>query len=317
MNIADQFGDLDSRRFWNVYGSNQAPETSELNTVANVWPENKSITDDKYTKLFTTDIVALPANKGVLDNSYNCAEMTKIWNSGVYDTEGYLSENVTGSYRYITFHKGYSSFGSLGEVQVYTVAPKVNCVRTDGNTVTVTFSDAMFPTYLTDEYIRLYDKNDCAVEYTNPTIIDNYTYSFTANIEEGKEYKVVVNKNAKAFSSIPLGVDNVLTFGKSDITVDVIVKNLDGGEVPEFADGAEYSFDVAVKKDGAEKAVHAIVAQYDGKTMVNAKAVDITATSDAEAKNVSGFKYKTGNSFKVFVWEADTLTPCCEIVLLD
>jgi len=317
MNIANQFGDLDSRRFWNVYGSNQAPETSELNTVANVWPENISITDEKYTKLFTTDIVALPANKGTLDNAYNCAEMTNIWNSGVYNTEGYLSENVTGSYRYITLHKGYSSFGSLGEVQVYTVAPKVNCVRVNGNTITVTFSDAMFPTYLTDEYIKLYDKNDCVVEYTNPTIIDNYTYSFTANIEEGKEYKVVVNKNAKAFSSIPLGVDNVLSFGKSGINADVIAKKLDGDKVTEFANGEEYSFDVTVKTDGAEKAVRAIVAQYNGEIMVNAKAVDITATSDTEAKNVSGFKYQTGNSFKVFVWDVDTLAPCCAFVPLN
>ena len=292
------------------------PETSELNTVANVWPENISITDEKYTKLFTTGIVATPANTGVLENAYNCAEMTDIWNSGVYSTEGYLSENVTGSYRYITFHKGYSSFGSLGEVQVYTVSPKANCVRTDGKNVTVTFSDAMFPTYLTEEYIKLYDKNDCAVEYTNPTIVDDYTYSFAANIEEGEEYKVVVNKNAKAFSSIPLGVDNVLTFGKSDINVDVIIKNLDCDKVTEFANGAEYSFDVAVKNDGAEKDVRAIVAQYDGETMVKAKVVDVTATSAPEAKNVSGFKYQTGNSFKVFVWDVNTLAPYCEFVPL-
>ena len=71
-----------------------------------------------------------------------------------------------------------------------------------------------------------------------------------------------------------------------------------------------------VVNDGAEKDVRAIVAQYDGETMVKAKAVDVTATSAPEAKNVSGFKYQTGNSFKVFVWDVNTLAPYCEFVPL-
>ncbi len=302
-------GDYNARRFWNIYGSNVAPNATDLNTTTQSG-DNHLISAEGYTLLDTTDYGCMPSyNYGNFDEQvyYSSEETRQNWNSGNYGTgqNGILAVNVSGEYRYLTLQRGYAGYAALGEIRAYIAAPKANSVSVKDDKVYVNFSDKMFPHYLTSDYIKLYDAEGTELTYTNGKAVDAYTFAFTADLEMGTSYKVVVNKGVKNVNSIPLSIDNEIVFKTPEPKMEcTYTLNVVEGVV---------DFDVVVTSTyPTDIPVHAYIAQYGEDGLKAMKLAKFTAVAkDTSYAPVEGISHAEGDTYKVYVWRANNLKPIC------
>ena len=312
--------DYNARRGWSVYGSNIAPVAADI--AAGVTKQSSGIYDltaEGYTKLGGTHGCLPNYNNGVFDEQvyYTFSNCNSDWPTNAL--KGILRQNISGEYRYITVHRGLTGAAVLGEARVYTIAPKA-AAKLNGNTVTVNFSEKIFPSYMVSDNFTLYDSNNNVVAFSNATAVDDDTFTFTADFKPGETYKVVVDKSVKTVSSMPLNIDNEITIVVPNISTSVTVKATETDEVAtDFVVGTAYNFNVAVTSPfvADEPNVKIVVAQYNGDKLEKAEVKDITAIANTTTPVVlENFTYAEGNTFKVFAWKANFDEPYCAIIEL-
>ena len=318
--------DYNGRRGWYVYGSNITPTREDLSNAATIKNTLNPLLAEGYTLLDTIKNASMPSyNQGVFDEQvyYTPAEVLAKWAAESYGKENGILRidfDTPGKYRYITFHKGYIGYANMGEVRVYTLAPFVSSYKLNDNTVTLNFTDAMFPNYMTTDYIKLYDADGNIVDMSSAEMVDTYTFRFTADLKPGATYKIVASKDMKTLESMPLNEDNEITIVVPNISTSVTVKATETDEVAtDFTIGIAYNFNVAVTSPFAadEPNVKIVVAQYNGDKLVKAEVKDITAIANTTTPVVlENFTYAEGNTFKVFAWKANFDEPYCAIIEL-
>ncbi len=312
--------DFNARRAWGVYGSNIAPNADDIAT--GVTKQNSGcyeLTADGYTKLGRTNYLYPSYNSGNFDEKvyYTFKECeTAQWTV----QNGILRLDTFGQYQHIMLHRGLTGAAVLGEARVYTIAPKA-AARLNGNTITVNFSEKIFPSYMVSDNFTLYDSENNLVAYSNATAVDDDTFTFdVADLTPGATYKVVVDKGVKSVTSMPLNIDNEITIVVPNISTTVTVKATETDEVAtDFVAGTAYNFDVAVASPYAadEPNVKVVVAQYNGDQLVKAELADITAVANTTTNAVlTNFTYAEGNTFKVFAWKANFDEPYCAVIEL-
>ena len=310
-------GDIQSRRGWSIYGSNIAPVVADMQKVTKHTSGMNYLSADGYTQLAFTYGMLPNFNSGTGNNTkYTLAQCSTLLDQGTQDFNGIISQGVSGDYRYITLQRGVISLTGLGEVRVYTPAPVANSVTLDGNKVTLSFSDKMFPDTVNDETVVLTDSTGNVIKYTD-AYADGYEYSFTVNsLEPGRQYNLTVSSTVKNLNSMPIAAKTLTFTTPAQITVsDVMITDASGTEVKGVL-SANTSYNCkltlnSILSDSVDAMI--VIAQKDSfGNLVRAdkkENVTVTANGTSNADVTFATDSAVGSMLEIYVWDSETLYP--------
>jgi len=196
-----------SRHHFDFFGSNT--ELDEATGTTTKYLENA----EGFTKL-----------SRILGGTNYTAEELPFYhaNEGVYKVTFDDSE----AYKYIVRKNNSTYVGiQLSELELYTIAQKVNNVTVDGSRITVHFADELISTTVSDETIILTDADGNVIKHENVSV-DDYSYSFDASgITEG-EYTLTVSENVMNKYAVPMIADDETTI-KIDAVTDATLSEGD------------------------------------------------------------------------------------------
>lgn len=310
-------GDQWSRRGWAIYGSNTAPTNESIRDGVAYDPSGLYyININGFDQLAKTTFFIPSFNSGENNSQkYKLSECDR--NEDFY---GYVSEWVSGEYQYITFQRGSISLTGLGEVRVYTAAPQANNVRLDGNKVTVSFSESMFPDNINGETVVLKDSAGNVVNYED-SFVDDCEYSFNADLVDGVTYTLEISSDIKNLNSLPVAAKTfTFTVPTPIVASNVVVKDADDtAVVTDFAVNTSYNLHMdLLSKMSSNVNAFVIIAQKDADG--NLIAVDTanptvngnTATEDVKVKfNVLN---EVPDTIEVYIWNSDATQPYSHVV---
>ncbi len=299
------------RRFWNVYGS-KTMNTDDL-LLENTEGVHATIAKigDGYDLIGSVKTGYIPYyNEGQnTDTYYTFAEAQDAGSSA----NGILRDDVSGEYRYITFQRAYNGLAGLGEVRVYTPAAQANSVRLNGNEITVSFSDKMFPENINSETVVLKDASGNVLGQ-NDGYAEGYEYTFTTDeLKPSTTYYLTVSSAIKSLSSMPIS-DKTITFTTpAYVTLsDVTVSDSDG-VVEELKANTAYTLTANMTSTFETKTpVMVIVAEKDASHRL-VKAYTSSAEAAANGTSTLTVPFTTGETvgsiIEVYVWNESTLEP--------
>ena len=218
-------------------------------------------------------------------------------------------------YRYITHRKTNANLAAqFGEFRAYELNPDAYGLENVTKTgATINFSDFnMDAASLTTANIKALDStdNEVAGAITGITLAANGAdaeVSFdTTKLAYGGDYKISVGTNVKNSYGTPLASEKALSFKYPEAFK---VENV---SLPTFTSGADntFSFKLANQTDTA-KNILAVIALYEqsGEQLVNADVDMKQVAADGNAVEFSVTANAVAESMKIFIWDADTLTP--------
>ncbi len=299
------------RRFWNVYGS-KTMNTDDL-LLENDSGVHATIAKigDGYDLLGTVKTGYMPYyNEGQNNDTYYT--FAEAQNSGA-NTNGILRDDVSGEYRYITFQKAYKGLAGLGEVRVYTPAAQANSVRLNGNEITVSFSDKMFPENINSETVVLKDASGNVLSQNNG-YAEDYEYTFTTDgLKPATTYYLTVSSAIKSLSSMPISAKTITFTTPAYVTLSEVSVSDANGEAPTLKANTAYTLTAKMASTFETKTpVMVVIAEKDAShRLVKA----YTASAEATAKGTSTLTvpFTTGETvgsiIEVYVWDETTLEP--------
>ena len=296
-----------SRGQWTVYGSNTVTnDTSKLVLGSTAAAENY-LNIEGYSIIADLGWYYIPYyNKGETDTVYNIRSDSSAAN---YQSKGIAREWLGGknSYRYITFKHRAPQLSALGEVKVYTAVPMALGVTEQDGTVTVSFSDSMFPHLLNASKIKLLDSNGEEVAQSNIKVGET-EYTFDADLAAGKEYTVVAAADIKNVESIPLGEEARFAFrAGGEAATDIVLENITAegaASAAEMEAGQTYKI-TADMVSGLETAenIKIIIAQKAGTRLAAVNIIETAAqTKQIEAQITAAADI---DGIEIFVWSGN------------
>lgn len=283
-----------SRGYWNVYGSTTMNE-ADLATTDGAWGALAKINNENYTQLATTGVgkyIPLIADASHRENTYKLNEIS----DSTAEIYGIVREAVSGDYRYITFHHGINNLAALGEVRVYSPAPTANSVRVDGDKVTVSFSDKMFPDSMNEDTIVLKNAETGEVIAQSNASAKGYEYTFEAGLDLNTEYVVEVADTVKNLNNLTVSETEIAfeTPDKLELT-GMRVDITNGKYVSKLAANTAYTVSGHVSSEIADqKTVTILAVEKTGERVVAVHSAEKTAYANTDS--YFALKFTTGET---------------------
>jgi hypothetical protein len=306
--------DVNERRFFNVYGHNNddigSKTAEELAAFKNNTADTYYTSANGYTKLTGVGDINT-------DGRYYFP-MPSISNTNVTDPfyKGAVRDDNT--YRYITFKRTLAQTTAIGEMRVMVINPVVNSVKSNGNKVTVDFSDEIAASSVRADKITVKNDEGTELEISN-LAVNGYEVSFdvagapdfgTCDIEIARTVRntksVTMAANYTGTVSFGEGINvSSVVFDKTELTANETVK-------------ATAVLQSALSENKTVELIIAVKDSSSGKLkLVNLDRQTLTAgvplTLEASVTLPADV---TGLEVEAFVWESETLEPLTDKVNL-
>lgn len=203
---------------------------------------------------------------------------------------------------------------ALADIRAYVVNPEIYEFEAKNNKITIKFSDVMLASTLSNETVKVYDKNGNEVSYSDYSA-DGNTYTIAGiSLTEGDVYSIVVGGGARNIKLAPVAkLDNTKRFIYGAACDAEYIK------LGDLTSGGTLSATASIKNNtDADVDAMIIVALYKGDTLYKTEIVDKSAAANSKTRFSAQLSLPENDiesySAKAFIWYKGTNVPMTEAI---